>query len=187
MSLRRIGLCALLTLPLGCGAAPPPSGATPAGALGEPGGGLQQAPPATAPSPGAELTTQKKPDAEGESGGSTVGGAEVVNEPLGGGTLTQQEIRAVVLKHAELFDKCYVIGAGKSRDFVATVTVKATVAKSGTVTVSEVVKSTSKNKQVDTCVADAFKQIKFPPPKGAATSVITFPIEFQATEEVRAQ
>jgi TonB family protein len=130
---------------------------------------------------------EAKPGAQGESGGSSVKGAEVVSEPLGGGTLTQQEIRAVVLKHAELFDKCYLIGAGKSRDFVATVTVKATVAKSGTVTVTEVLKSTSKNPKVDACVADAFKQIKFPPPKGAATSVITFPIEFHGTEEVRAQ
>ena len=66
-----------------------------------------------------------------------------------------------------------------------TVTVKATIGPSGAVTVAQVIKSTAQNAKVDTCVVDAFKKIKFPPPKDGGTSVITFPMEFQGVEQVK--
>ncbi|WP_169796742.1 AgmX/PglI C-terminal domain-containing protein [Chondromyces crocatus] len=116
----------------------------------------------------------------GQRAAAVVGG-----DKIGGGTLTQDEIRRVVTERPELFDACYLIGAGKSRDFIATVTVRATLGPSGKVTVADVVRSTAKNKKVDTCVADAFKQLKFPSPRGATTSVITFPMEFQGAELVQ--
>lgn len=148
-----------------------------------PGGGE-----AARPEMAASTAAPAPPPGDEEPGGSgkrSSVGAAAVNEPLTGGQLTQAQIREVVEKNGELFDACYSIGAGKSRDFIATVTVKATLGPTGSVTVSEVMKSTAKNKKVDTCVAEAFKKIQFPAPKGAATSVITFPIEFQGTEEVR--
>jgi TonB family protein len=174
MSLRNLAWCALVLLPLGCGGAPtsaePPSAGD---AMARP----ESASAAPMAAPGGAGATD-------ETRSSSVGAA-AVSEPLTGGQLTQAQIRDVVEKNGELFDQCYLLGAGKSRDFVATVTVKATLGPSGTVTVAEVIKSTAKNKKVDTCVADAFKKIQFPAPKGAATSVITFPMEFQGTEEVR--
>jgi len=48
-----------------------------------------------------------------------------------------------------------------------------------------VLSSTTKNPKVDACVKDAFKKIKFPAPKNAGTSVITFPIQFAGLEEVK--
>ena len=168
---RRLGLCGLVLLSLGgLGCAAAPASKEPTGA----------AAPASPPPPMAASEDESSAGSE-----PAAPRAASVNETLGGGTLTQQEIRAEVVKHVELFDQCYLIGAGKSRDFVATVTVKATLGPSGSVTASEVIKSTAKNKKVDACVAEAFKKIKFPAPKGAATSVITFPMEFEATEEVR--
>ena len=101
-----------------------------------------------------------------------------------GGTLSKKEIHAIVTKHSELFDECYTIGAGKSKQFVATVTVKATIGPSGIVNEAKVVSSNAKNAKVDQCVAEAFEQIKFPPPNSGATSVISFPMEFQGLEEV---
>lgn len=196
MSFRNLGLCALVLLPLACSSAPPPAAEPPsAGTATEaappPAADAAAQPQAAAPMaarPATDEAAQKSTESAG--GGSTKPeGASVVDggggDKLGGGTLTQAEIRDVVLKNAELFDACYTLGAGKSRDFVATVTVKATVAASGNVTDTRVIKSNANNKKVDTCVSDAFKKIKFPPPKGAATAVITFPIEFNGTEEVR--
>ena len=82
----------------------------------------------------------------------------------------------------DLFNDCYTLGAGKSRQFVATVTVKATVGPTGAVNAAEVVKSTAKNKKVDACVLDAFKKMKFP--AAGSTVPITFPMEFNGAEEV---
>jgi outer membrane biosynthesis protein TonB len=117
--------------------------------------------------------------------GATPQNASVVDERALTGSLSKAEIRAIVTKHAELFDECYSIGAGKSTQFVATVTIKATIGPSGVVNETKVLGSNAKNVKVDQCVADAFKKIKFPMPKDGVTSVITFPMEFQGAEQVK--
>ncbi|MCC6555621.1 MAG: TonB family protein [Polyangiaceae bacterium] len=181
MDLRRLCLLVILALPLGCGAA----------AKGAPPADASAAEPPSSPLAAAEAAPRGEPEAPKQKssapdeGGKAVGAAAVTSEALGGGQLTQQEIRDIVMKNAELFDPCYTLGAGKSQQFVATVTVKATIGPNGTVNETEIKSSTAKNKKVDACVADAFKKIKFPPPKGAATSVITFPMEFNGAEEIR--
>lgn len=101
------------------------------------------------------------------------------------GKLTQADILALVHKHNELFNDCYTIGAGDSQQFVATVTVKATIGPSGKVSVAEIIKSTAKNPKVDDCVATAFKKMPFPKPADGATSVITFPMKFEGAEEIK--
>jgi len=178
MDLRRLALLTLLALPIGCGAAQPPT-------TGLPGGGDGAAPMAARQEPSDEAKSSQPMSAAPEGEAPKSPEAAVVSEKLGGGQLSQNEIRDIVTKNAELFDACYTIGAGKSQQFVATVTVKATIGPTGTVNETEIKKSTAKNKKVDTCVADAFKKIKFPPPRGAVTSVITFPMEFNGAEEVR--
>jgi hypothetical protein len=179
----RLALLASLALPSGCGAAfspPPVAGTTTAQAQAP--SARPAAPPAAPPEPPKKEPSKKEPPNGHEE--KTPGTAEVA-DPFGEGRLTQAEIRDIVLKKAELFDTCYSIGAGKSQQFVATVTIKATVGPTGVVNVAQIIKSTAKNKKVDTCVADAFKLIKFPAPRGAATSVITFPLEFSGAEEVQ--
>jgi TonB family protein len=110
--------------------------------------------------------------------------ATASSAPLSG-RLTQQEIAKILSSNAAYFNDCYTIGAGKGQEFTGTVTVKATIGPSGNVTDAQVIKSTAKNAKVDTCVVTAFKKIKFPVPKDGATSVITFPMEFQGVEQVR--
>jgi len=106
-------------------------------------------------------------------------------EPLGGGTLSQEQIGEIVNKSGDLFSECYTLGAGgKNKSYTATVKVKATLGPGGAVNSVDVLQS-SKNPKVDQCVANAFKKIKFPAPKSAATSVITFPITFGPLEEVK--
>ena len=111
--------------------------------------------------------------------------ATVVNSTPLSGRMTQQEIADILSKNAAYFNDCYTIGAGKGQEFRGTVTVKATIGPSGGVTVAEVVKSTAKNAKVDACVVTAFKKIKFPAPSNGATTVITFPMEFQGVEQVK--
>lgn len=111
--------------------------------------------------------------------------ASVVNSTPLSGKMTQQEIADILSKNAAYFNDCYTIGAGKGQEFRGTVTVKATIGPSGAVTVADVVKSTAKNAKVDACVVTAFKKIKFPAPSNGATTVITFPMEFQGVEQVK--
>ncbi len=101
------------------------------------------------------------------------------------GRLSQQEINDVLSKNAALFDDCYSIGAGASRDFHATISVRATLGPSGAVSDAQVIQSDAKNAKVDSCVANAIRKIKFPVPKDGGTSVVTFPIEFQGAEKRR--
>lgn len=101
------------------------------------------------------------------------------------GKLSQKDIQMIVLKSSDLFNDCYTLGAGKGQQFVATVTVKATIGPKGTVNEAKIQKSTAKNQKVDQCVAEAFRKIQFPAPKDGATSVITFPMEFNGAEEVK--
>lgn len=200
----------LLSLPLlfalaGCGAAPPPNtgdGAVAPEKAGDPGGPSgaargDEGPGATDPTDGPKVEGPDKAiTSRGVEKGAQEGGdaspppppppqgASVTTTPLSG-KLTQQEIADILSKNAAYFNDCYTIGAGKGREFRGTVTVKATIGPSGAVTVAQVIKSTAQNAKVDTCVVDAFKKIKFPPPKDGGTSVITFPMEFQGVEQVK--
>lgn len=199
MSFRRTGLGLLFALATGCGAAPTSSlPATPT----QPGSLTRATPPPTpipaapappAPPPETAAPGLPKPDDNREKEPPTkTGKTEVEEAPRAAtaaatfnGSMSQADIRDVIVQHEEVFDDCYRIGAGKSGQFVATVTVKATIGPTGNVNVSEIIRSTSKNKQVNACVAEAFKKMKFPRPKGGATSVITFPIDFNGAEQVQ--
>lgn len=208
--MRTIALVSSLLLALaasGCGAAaPPPTGAASpdspekeARARGDgatrPGGGsvdmkeAQGGAGEETRAPGAPPPPPRDPVAvPGDPGKGKAPNQAVVDSSsasLTGGRLTQQEIGDILTKNAALFNDCYTIGAGKTQSFTGVVTVRATVGPSGNVTDAQVVKSTAKNPKVDTCVVQAFKNIKFPPPKDAGTSVITFPMEFNGVEQVK--
>jgi TonB family protein len=204
----------MLSIPLlfalaSCGGAPPPNTGANATSGSKPGDSSASSdtkkPDTTAdsdPSEGADTGTPPDKKTEvttrGPGGGSdrdkdTGEGspppppqaASVVSTTPLSGRLTQQEIADILSKNAAYFNDCYTIGAGKGQEFRGTVTVKATIGPSGSVTVAEVIKSTAKNAKVDACVVTAFKKIKFPAPKDGGTSVITFPMEFQGVEQVR--
>ncbi|HRI68791.1 MAG TPA: AgmX/PglI C-terminal domain-containing protein, partial [Polyangium sp.] len=93
------------------------------------------------------------------------------------GNLSNAEIQQAVNDNIKLFDACYTLGADKQGKFEATITIKVTVGPLGTVKDASLVKSTSKNTKVNTCVVDAFKKVKFPQPRGGA-AIITYPMTF---------
>jgi TonB family protein len=183
--LRRIALVSPLLFLLGCGAASPPAETPPqpaepaakaAEAASTPAASAAAASPASAPPPAAEPRSVGKATASG-------GGAST-DAPIMTG-LTQDQILDGVQKSANLFNGCYTLGAGKSKDFRATVKVKATVGPTGVVNAAEVLSSNAKNPKVDACVLEAFKKVKFPPPKGGGTAVITFPMNFDGAQQVQ--
>ncbi|WP_437731679.1 TonB family protein [Sorangium sp. So ce1335] len=205
MSSRRT--CLVLVLALAAGCAPTPSAQAPAQpAPSEPAGTAAPAaadtaapaaaaPPATgatpaageAPPPGSQVPAPAPPAAArpgAAAGGGTVTPGTAVATGTLGGSISDAQVRDAVEKHGELFDECYKIGIKSSPKFVGKVTVKATIGPSGKVNKADVLKSTTKNQQVDRCVADAFEQMQFPRPQGGVTTVITFPIEFSGVELV---
>ena len=200
----------MLSIPLlialaACGGAPPPNPEAPEGAPPEKSGGSSAGSDASkdgdgagAPDDGTGSSDKKEVTSRGPGGASEGGGdgssnpsppppkqAAVVSTTPLQGKLTQQEIGDILSRNAAYFNDCYTIGAGKGQEFRGTVTVKATIGPSGSVTVADVIKSTAKNAKVDACVVTAFKKIKFPAPKDGGTSVITFPMEFQGVEQVK--
>lgn len=187
----------------GCGGSPAPDADSPKASPGKGDDGLAQ-PPHAVTSAEDDPTLEESEGGQFGNGGLGISGgdgepeggsdagtktddarpmAAKVDTPLGG-KLSQAEIRKIVLAHGELFDRCYTIGAQGGIQFVAKVEIKAFLGPSGKANKTQVLKSTAKNPKVDECVADAFKQIQFPRPHEGATSVVTFPIEFQGAEQV---
>jgi hypothetical protein len=174
-----------------CGSAPPPDAAS----------AQSSASPATpdasaAPAPSSSVAfTQKADSAAAASSAPDPAPApkpdpvpDSTNQPTNDkspltGKISKQTIWDLVSKNQDLFNDCYTIGAGKSKSFTATVTVKASVGPTGIVNATQVSKSTAKNPKVDQCVADAFKKIKFP--ATGSTVPITFPMEFNGLEQVK--
>ena len=188
-----IGLCVPLAVSaLACGGSAPPAAGAPAPESSA--AGAASAAPTTEAAdakPDADKEAKKeenapaeKKAADGGGPGGTVGAASVDQKPLGG-QLTQNEIRAIVEQHGEFFNDCYTLGAGKSQQFIAKVTLKVTLGPTGNVNEALVKDSTAKNPKVDQCVVDGFKKIKFPAPKSGATSVFTFPMQFNGAVEIK--
>jgi TonB family protein len=98
------------------------------------------------------------------------------------GTISSATIFDIVMKHQDLFNECYTIGAGKSEQLIATVTVKALVGPTGVVNDVSVLKSTAKNAKLDECVLGAFRKMSFP--ATGSTVPITFPMKFDGVEQV---
>lgn len=175
-----------LTILVGCAAAPPPAATAPAApgtsAAGEAGAGAaaSAAPQAMPPKEEAARDSEKK---TGEP--APIGKAAAATDAPLATTISQDEIFAQVQKHADVFNRCYTIGAGASKSYRAKVTIKATVGPNGAVNAAEVQSSTAKNPKVDACVAEGFKKLTFTRPKGASTTVFTFPMSFDGMEQVQ--
>jgi TonB family protein len=204
MSYRTIALASCLVM-VGCGGAPPRSAAAP----GPPGDSVAAAPPppptvtgkvevgeggkkdSPTPTPSTTSPTDAPSRAAGPSPGSAAPDKGITQavvetrEPLGG-KLTQDDIRRILDKNGDVFGDCYTLGAGgKLKNFKGVVTVKATIGPKGAINQVDVIKSTANNPKVDACVRESFKKIKFPPPHDGATTVVTFPINFNGVEQVQ--
>lgn len=181
---RSIGLLASAFVLIACGSAPPPDPAAPSTGSVAP---VASAAPEDSAAPAATAAPSAIASAAPLESPAPAAAAVVPEKASAGtpltGKISQKTIMDLVLKHGELFNDCYTIGAGGSKQFVATVTVKLSIGPTGIVNATQVVKSTAKNPKVDKCVADAFKKMPFP--ATGSTVPITFPMEFSGAEEIR--
>ncbi len=181
---RRILLALPLALVLGCGGAPPPSAAAPSSPSGAGENTSAGAPATAAPSAAPSAVEASTPPAEAKKPEAPAPGKAVAGDAPISSKITQDDILALVNKNAEVFNRCYTLGAGASKSYRAKVTVKATVSPVGAVNAVEIVDSTAKNPKVDACVGEAFKKLTFNRPKGSGATVFTFPMSFDGLEQV---
>ncbi len=192
-----LALALPLALALGCGSAPPPPAAPPptqiapaddaklGGASGDTHGSssLEQAmkspPPPPPPPPLAKGSGAAKGKDTGAPGRAMTTDAPIVSK------ITQDDILALVNQNSDVFYRCYNLGAGASKSWRATVTVKATVSPLGTVSAIEVTSSTTKSPKVDACVIDGFKKLTFSRPANSGATVFTFPMQFEPMQQVQ--
>jgi outer membrane biosynthesis protein TonB len=186
--LRSIALPLMVALAAGCGAAPTPAGSTP-----DPGSTPAESKPApdaaagagaATPAAAAAVATPAAAADKPAGDAATVGRVVATDAPIAS-KITQDDILALVQKNADLFGRCYTIGAAASKSFRAKVTIKATVSPLGAVNAVEVLSSTAKNPKVDACVSDAFKKLTFTRPAGSGATVFTFPLSFDGMEQVK--
>jgi len=181
--LRRSALVLLpLSLALGCGgaAAPPPATPPAEAPASDATRGLQLLPD-TKPAPEKPADNRKE---DAASGGPLAPGRAVATDAPIVTQITEDDILALVNKNAEAFYRCQRLGAGASKSWRATVTIKATVSPLGTVTAIEVASSTTRSPKVDACVTDAFKKLTFARPAGSGATVFTFPMHFDPMQPV---
>lgn len=180
---RFVAVCLGLTFLgcLGCGPEPTVKQPDPSASAGNT---TQPAPSATTTAPSTTSTaatsgsSSPTPSATGVASAAPTNSATTTNPDTAlVGSLSNAEIQKAINDNIKLFDACYTLGADKQGKLEGTVTVKATVGPLGNVKEATVQKSTMKNSKVDTCVADAFKKVKFPQPKGGV-AIITYPMTF---------
>jgi len=179
-------VCLSVTSLLGLGCGPEPTAKQPDTSASATSTGAGTAPSSAATAPGTTSPSSANtgssappPSAASSASAAPANSASTTNtDPTTlVGSLSNAEIQKAINDNIQLFDACYTLGADKQGKLEGTVTVKATVGPLGTVKEATLVKSTMKNKKVDTCVVDAFKKVKFPQPKGGAV-IITYPMTF---------
>jgi len=126
------------------------------------------------------------PNARGASGGkgekaNDEGGHEAPKPPAAAvvdsnGNLSEAEVRATIVSKQSTFRECYDLGASGGSSFSGTVQLKVSIGATGAVVSVDVLTSTTKNAQVDSCVTQAVRRIQFPAKGNGA--VVAFPIEF---------
>ena len=92
------------------------------------------------------------------------------------GNLSEAEVRATIVSKQSTFRECYELGASSTASFSGTVQLKVSIGPTGSVASVDVLTSTTKNAQVDSCVTQAVRRIQFPAKGNGA--VVAFPIEF---------
>ena len=131
----------------------------------------------------AQNPAERKPESEslgGSSGGeAATGNPTKTPEPVRGAVvdstsgLTEAEVRLAIVGRQASFRECYDLGGA---NFSGSVSLRVSIGPTGTVASVDVVASSTKSTNVDSCVASAVRRIQFPA-KGAG-AVVAFPIEF---------
>lgn len=95
-----------------------------------------------------------------------------------GPALDASLIDGVIKRYYRQIKYCYQKQLQRDPSLGGKVTVKFTIAASGSVSKASVAASTMGNATVDTCVVDRFRKMTFPKPKGGGIVVVKYPFVF---------
>ena len=144
----------------------PPSGELPPGGMQE----NQIGEPASAP----VLT----PDhALGSLRGNQIG--EPASAPVLTGSQTKDEIRVVMQRNQVRYGDCYERELLKTPSLAGTIVMEFVVRADGAVASASVASTTIGSPAVEQCIADAVKQLVFPPPRGGGILKVSYPLVFR--------
>jgi TonB family protein len=94
------------------------------------------------------------------------------------GKLEAKAIKAVMSKNASGFKYCYEKSLAKDPALQGKVTISFTIGTRGTVTQADVKATTLDNAEVEKCIVNRLKKLRFPKPRGGAVKV-SYPLIFK--------
>ncbi len=92
-------------------------------------------------------------------------------------SIDREAVKAVIMKHARLIRACYESALRRRPDLEGRLSVRFTIAASGSVTSAEVVQSTLKDRELEECVLGVVRRMVFPPHPEPPV-VIVYPFVF---------
>jgi len=97
----------------------------------------------------------------------------------GGGELERQEIEIVIKQRMGLIRRCYTRELRRNPDLQGTVKVRFVIDRDGGVKYAAIRGSELGNAIVEDCVVDEMRKLRFPPPSGEGTVIVTYPFAFK--------
>jgi len=108
----------------------------------------------------------------------TAGGGQAVIM----GALDRAVIDAYIKRNLAKIRWCYEKELNKDPKLFGKIVINFIIAKTGQVSSSKVQRSTMGNENVESCVADQIKKIRFPQPKGGGIVIVNYPFVFKHSE-----
>jgi len=171
--MRLPGAAAWLLIVLGCHGEPPVQRTTPSASRPDPLRSEQsftpEPPPSTAPRPEGTVLPEPPPCIDGE---------DCAIEARG--ELPREVIRKIIRDNFGRFRACYEKELRKIPELTGRLDVRFVIGRDGAV-VNAMINASSLPRSLAECVARAFYQLQFPPPRGG-TVVVSYPIVFRRGE-----
>ena len=95
------------------------------------------------------------------------------------GSLPKAVIRRVMAQHLSKVKSCYEQRLASSPKLAGRVAVKFIISGTGQVQMAAVAETTVEDPEMESCVVEAVKRIRFPRPNGGGIVIVTYPFEFK--------
>lgn len=121
-------------------------------------------------------------------GEGRIGGKGLSNISAGGGqavimgALDRAVIDAYIRRNLAKIRWCYEKELNKDPKIFGKIVINFIISKDGAVSSSKVNRTTMGNENVESCVADQIKKIRFPAPKGGGIVIVNYPFVFKNSE-----
>ncbi len=96
------------------------------------------------------------------------------------GEIDKSIIDRIVKQHLTQFRFCYERELQRSPDLHGKIVMKWVIAKDGSVSQSNVKRSTMNNPVVEACMVSRIRRLRFPPPRGGGIVLVSYPFVFNA-------